>query len=110
MSRSRYHFFVGFMDTHLHSTLSLYTKSKVSIGHFSKHLIVHLPSTLRSTESFSSSNGPNTIRMPYSSSSPDVTFKRTNEATDFDKFPVHVMRPLYLDGAALVSVTPVGDT
>ena len=48
--------------------------------------------------------------MPYSSSSPGVTFTRTKEATDFDKSPVHVMRPLYLGGAALVSTTPEGDT
>ena len=48
--------------------------------------------------------------MPYSSSSPGVTFTRTKEATDFDKSPVHVMRPLYLVGAALVSATPEGDT
>ena len=48
--------------------------------------------------------------MPYSSSSPGVTFNRTKEATDFDKSPVHVMRPLYLAGAALVSATPEVDT
>ena len=71
---------------------------------------VHLPSTLRSTVSFSTSNGPNLIRMPYSSSSPGVTFNRTKEATDFDKSPVHVMRPLYLAGAALASATPEGGT
>ena len=55
---------------------------------------VHLPSTLRSTVSFSTSTIPNLIRMPYSSSSPGVTFNRTKEATDFDKFPVHLMRSL----------------
>ena len=44
--------------------------------------------------------------MPYSSSSPDVTFNRTKEATNFDRSPVHVMRPLYLAGAALVSGMP----
>ena len=47
--------------------------------------------------------------MPYSSSSPVDTFNRTKEATDFDKSPVHVMRPLYLAGAALVSGLAGGD-
>ena len=72
--------------------------------------LLHLPSTLRFTESFNASNRPILISMKYSCSSPDVTFDRTKEATNFDRSPVHVMRFLYLGKYLLMAETPFGNT
>ena len=72
--------------------------------------LLHLPSTLRFTESFNASNRPILISMKYSCSSPDVTFDRTKEATNFDRSPVHVMRFLYLAQYVLMCETPFGNT
>ena len=67
---------------------------------------MYLPNTLSSTEFVSWISLVKLILMPYSTSSPADTFDSTNEASRFERSPVHLIRSLYLAGAALVSGTP----
>ena len=71
-----------------------------------EHVHLHSPNTLRTTESVRMRNAPKSSFIPYSSSSPDVTFVSTKDTTFFDKSPVHMTRPLYLERAVFVSAAP----